>query len=79
MAWAWRAIEPWLPRPESAAEPVLPSTYYVADDVQYFAPGPEWKLAREAAAMRAHEEEQSQRQAETGAGAVDAKRGPDRR
>ena len=30
---------------------VLPSPYYPQDDVQYFAPGPEFKLAREAAAM----------------------------
>lgn len=30
---------------------VLPSPWYLQDDVQYFAPGPEFKLAREAAAM----------------------------
>jgi hypothetical protein len=30
---------------------VLPSPWYRQDDVQYFAPGPEFKLAREAAAM----------------------------
>lgn len=30
---------------------VLPSPYYLQDDVQYFAPGPEFKLAREAAAL----------------------------
>ncbi|HPP53508.1 MAG TPA: hypothetical protein PK777_11195 [Thermoguttaceae bacterium] len=30
----------------------LPSPYYMQDDVQYFAPGPEFKLAREAAAMK---------------------------
>lgn len=29
----------------------LPSPYYMQDDVQYFAPGPEFKLQREAAAM----------------------------
>lgn len=29
----------------------LPSPYYLTDDVQYFPPGPEFKLAREAAAM----------------------------
>ncbi|NIL97986.1 MAG: hypothetical protein GTO53_09555 [Planctomycetales bacterium] len=28
----------------------LPSPYYLSDDVQYFAPGPEFPLAREAAA-----------------------------
>ena len=30
----------------------LPSPYYLSDDVQYYAPGPEFKLAREAAAMK---------------------------
>ncbi|WP_425396092.1 hypothetical protein [Aeoliella sp.] len=30
---------------------VLPSGYYLQDDVQYFAPGPEFKLAREAQAL----------------------------
>ena len=35
----------------------LPSPYYMTDDVQYFAPGPEFKLANEAAAMRAAEVE----------------------
>ncbi len=32
----------------------LPSAWWQADDVQYFAPGPEFKLAREAAAMEAY-------------------------
>ena len=31
---------------------VLPSPSYQLDDVQYFAPGPEFKLSREAAALR---------------------------
>ncbi|HID74987.1 MAG TPA: hypothetical protein EYP56_03215 [Planctomycetaceae bacterium] len=35
----------------------LPSPYYMRDDVQYFPPGPEMKLSREAAAMRAAREE----------------------
>lgn len=30
---------------------VLPSPFYRQDDVQYFAPGAEFKLAREAAAL----------------------------
>lgn len=30
----------------------LPSGYYLSDDVQYYAPGPEFKLAREAAALK---------------------------
>jgi len=32
---------------------LLPSGYYISDDVQYFAPGPEFKLSREAATMKA--------------------------
>ena len=39
----------------------LPSPYYLYDDVQYFAPGPEFKLSREAAAMK---EMQAQEQLE---------------
>ena len=31
----------------------LPSPYYISDDIQYFAPGPEFKLSREAAAQKA--------------------------
>lgn len=34
----------------------LPSPYYLTDDVQYYAPGPEFKLAREAAAMQEQNE-----------------------
>lgn len=30
----------------------LPSPWYLTDDVQYYAPGPGFKLAREAAAMQ---------------------------
>jgi len=30
----------------------LPSGHYLSDDVQYYAPGPEFKLAREAAALK---------------------------
>lgn len=30
----------------------LPSPYYMQDDVQYFPPGSEFKLAREAAALK---------------------------
>ena len=32
----------------------LPSPWYIYDDVQYFAPGPEFKLSREAAAQKAY-------------------------
>ena len=35
----------------------LPSPYYLSDDVQFFPPGPEFKLAREAAAMKAAKQE----------------------
>lgn len=34
----------------------LPSPYYLTDDVQYYAPGPEFKLAREAAALKEQRE-----------------------
>ena len=36
----------------------LPSGYYLDDDVQYFAPGPEYKLSKEAAAMKAYQADQ---------------------
>lgn len=35
----------------------LPSAYYMEDDVQYFPAGPEFKLAKEAAAQKAAREE----------------------
>jgi hypothetical protein len=44
----------------------LPSPWYQHDDIQYFAPGPEFKLSREAAAQKAF----SQDQALQGAGVV---------
>ncbi len=39
----------------------LPSPYYMRDDVQYYAPGTEDKLANERAAMQAMREEQNLR------------------
>ena len=36
----------------------VPNPYYLTDDVQYFAPGSENKLANEAAAMKAFEADQ---------------------
>lgn len=39
----------------------LPSPYYTKDDVQYFPPGPEFKLSREAAAQKLYAEEAAQR------------------
>lgn len=37
----------------------LPSPYWLTDDVQYHAPGAEFKLSNEAAAMRAFEAERA--------------------
>jgi hypothetical protein len=34
----------------------------MSDDIQYFAPGPEFKLSREAAAQKAAREEQALKQ-----------------
>ena len=39
----------------------LPSPYYMDDDVQYFPPGPEFKLSREAAALKAARAEEQLR------------------
>ena len=39
----------------------LPSGYYLDDDVQYFAPGTEFKLPREAAALKAAAAEEALR------------------
>jgi hypothetical protein len=36
----------------------LPSAYYLSDDTQYFPKGPEFKLYREAAALRESQTEQ---------------------
>jgi hypothetical protein len=33
----------------------LPSAWYLTDDIQYFAPGHEFKLSREAAAQKAYQ------------------------
>ena len=40
----------------------LPSPYYMNDDVQYFPPGPEFKLSQEAAAQNAFKQEQALQQ-----------------
>ena len=37
----------------------IPSPYYMTDDVQYYAPGPEFKLSNEAAALQAARAEQA--------------------
>jgi hypothetical protein len=39
----------------------IPSAYYMKDDIQYFPPGTEFKLSREAAAQKLYTEEQAQR------------------
>lgn len=40
----------------------LPSPWYLKDDIQYFPPGPEFKLSREAAAQKAFAESQTTQQ-----------------
>ncbi len=45
----------------SVAGQTLPSSYYQNDDVQYFPRGPEFKLAREAAALKEARAEQAAR------------------
>ena len=37
----------------------LPSPYYLQEDIQYFPPGPEFKLSREAAAQKAYSEDKA--------------------
>ncbi len=44
----------------------LPSPYYLSDDIQYYAPGPEFKLAKEGAALKSARDE------------LDARQGPNR-
>jgi len=41
----------------------LPSGYYIFDDIQYHAPGPEFKLSREAAAQKAYKADLDAQQA----------------
>jgi small-conductance mechanosensitive channel len=43
--------------PAIAQEQKLPSPYYITEDIQYFPPGPEFKLQREAAALKAQQDE----------------------
>ena len=38
----------------------LPSPYYMTDDVQYFPPGSEFPLSKEAAAQKAYSADQAQ-------------------
>lgn len=39
----------------------LPSPWYMYDDIQYFAPGTEFKLSREAAAQKAYKADEAAR------------------
>jgi hypothetical protein len=47
----------------TAADQTLPSAYYIHDDIQYFPTGPEFKLQREAAAIRARKSDSEAQQA----------------
>lgn len=38
----------------------LPSPYYLQDDIQYFPAGPEFKLSKEAAALKAYKKEMAE-------------------
>jgi len=38
----------------------LPSPYYLQDDIQYFPSGPEFKLSKEAAALKAYKKEMAE-------------------
>jgi len=38
----------------------LPSAYYLQDDIQYFPAGPEFKLSKEAAALKAYKKEMAE-------------------
>ena len=40
----------------------LPSPYYLTDDVQYYQPGPQMPLAKEAATLKAYHEQEALRQ-----------------
>lgn len=40
----------------------LPSAYYYTDDVQYYSPSQEFKLAKEVAAMKSYKADQQTRQ-----------------
>jgi hypothetical protein len=51
-------VVPWLTGCQvDVGGQVLPSAYYMYDDVQYFQQGPEFKLAQEAAALQMAREE----------------------
>jgi len=45
----------------------LPSAYYLQDDIQYFPAGPEFKLSREAAALKAYSKELAENETADGA------------
>ena len=41
----------------------LPSGYYLSQQVQYYPPGPQFKLSQEAAAQKAYRDTEAERQA----------------
>jgi len=49
-------------RRRQSGSQTLPSPWYLQDDVQYFPPGAQFPLSREAAAQKAVSQEQIQRQ-----------------
>jgi hypothetical protein len=52
----WPAVALFTGCQVEVAGQTLPSPWYLTDDVQYYAPGPEFKLAREAAAIQEQSE-----------------------
>jgi hypothetical protein len=52
----WPALSAFTGCQVEIAGQTLPSPYYLDDDIQYYAPGPEFKLAREAAAQKEQRE-----------------------
>lgn len=56
------SITPWLTGCQmDLGGQTHPSPYYMQDDVQYYPPGPEFKLAREAAALKMAQEQEALR------------------
>ena len=53
----WLIKQPEQTEQTERSKPQLPSLHISNDDVQYFAPGPEFKLSPEAAAMKAYKAE----------------------
>lgn len=58
LGWAMLSIATATGCQVSVGGQTLPSPWYHKDDVQYFAPGPEFKLSREASALKEFSAEQ---------------------